>query len=452
MGTTTLLELDTALMKSVGPFRRHPVTTAINADNLIVSTHLQNYRSSADYFNNWWLFLEDQANADISRQISDDDGTSTLTVRGVALSDDSANLANFRISPYSWEQRTDAIIEAIDEIYPSLHRNLDLSLLVTGNLLPNGHFEEQATSGTPDRYTFNNASGTKTTAAANIRGGSTSIKVTASGANGYITIRSIEYPRLLDLSGQTVTVKVWANPQDADDVDLTLTASQADGTSQTFTSTTTAPAGKWTLLVLENQSLNDDLVQLDVQFRVHTSGKFAYFDDARLFGKNAAEYLLPTEFDSGSVAEVWIQQGGGFAITDTDASDMLQPRNWQKINGWQIIQKEDVAAGLIDNFLRLPALFTERRRIRLIGTAPFETLVSTTSSGTITLDGRRVNLLVALAKYKLFTTVPDLPAADDTSRFDALAAKALFDYRRLSHLAMPQKSRSMNLRAIGSGV
>lgn len=441
--TTTLLELDTGLLQSLGPhYIRHPVTTAINADTSVVSTHLTNYRNTADYFNDWWIFFDDQANEGVSRQIADDDGSNTLTVRGAALSDDAANLGNFRLSPYSWEQRTRGIIEAIDEIYPRLYRELDIMTLVTGNLLPNSHFENWAASTIPDEYAVTNAAAVQNTSAGNIRGAKSAAKVTASANNGYMSLESDTYPRLLDLSGQTVDMRCWANPEVADDATLVIVTKQADGTEQTFTSTTEAPAGEYTLLKLDQSVFNTDLVDVSVRFKVDTDTKFVYFDDARLFGRNPFEYLLPTDFDNGSVAEVWVQTTGGPGGDSTDASDDIQVRHWERIFGWQIMEDGT------DRWLRLPSLFSQRRRIRLIGTAPFETLVQGTPSGTISLDGRRVNLLIAYAKYRLYTIVPGIPASEDITGYDSAAAKAFFDYQRLWHLKMPAKSRNMKLRPI----
>lgn len=444
MGTTTELQLDTMLLQSIGPhYIRHPVTTAINADALVVSTHLTNYRNTVDYFNDWWIFFDDQANEGVSRQILDDDGSNTLTVRGAVLSDDGANLANFRLSPYSWEQRTRAIIEAIDEIYPHLYRELDIMALVTGNVLPNSHFENWAVSTFPDKYTVTNAAAVQETTAGLIRGAKSSAKVTASAGNGYMSISSDDYPRLLDLMGQTVDFKCWASPEEADDATIQIITTQADGTTQTLSSTTAAPAAAFTALVLENQVLNSDLVTVEIRFRVTTNGKFVYFDDARLFGQNRFEYLLPTDFDSGSLAEVWIQTRGALRdATNTDASDELQVRHWERIWGWQIMEDGT------DRHLRLPALFTQQRRVRLIGTGTLEALSQDTPDGTISLDGRRLNLLIAFAKYKLYTIVPGIPASEDISGYDSAAAKALFDYRRLHYLSMAQKSRNMKIRPI----
>lgn len=443
MGTTTLLVLDRMLLQAIGQYISHPVTTDINADTSIISTHLQNYRNTADYFIDWWVLIEDENNAGVSRTILDDDGTSTLTVRGVSLVDDTTETANFRLSPYSWEQRTRAIIEAIDEIYPRLHRNLDIATLVTGNNLPNAHFENWAASTIPDKYVVANAAATQEKTAGNFRGAESSAKVTDDGSgNGYMGISSDTYPRLLDLAGQTVDVKCWAAPEEADDASIVIITTQADGTTQTFTSTTSNPAGEFTLLVMNQSVFNTDLVKVEIRFKVTTASKFVYFDDARLFGRNIFEHLLPTDFDLGSVAEVWIQTRGGIGGSDTDASDELSAREWERIYGWRIMDDGT------DRWLRLPSLFTQRRRIRLIGTAPFETLVDTAPTGTITLDGRRLNLLIAQAKYILYTIVPGIPAVEDIGRFDSAAAKALFDVGRLAYLAMPQKSRNMKLRPI----
>ena len=443
MATTTLLNLDTLLLKAIGSYKKEVLTTALTTSASVVSTNLLNWRATADYFNDWWVYVDDYANAGESRKLSDDDGNATLTARGANFVSDGANLATVRLSPYSWEQRTNAIIEAIDEVYPKLRRKIDNSTLVTGNVLPNSHFEDWEETTNPDKWTMQDANITATalTTAGLIRGGSKSMNALtgAGGAGKYVYITSKTYPALLDLMGRTVTAKVWAYPETADDATLQIYTVQADGTAQTLSSTTESPAAAWTQIVLENQSLNNDLVEVQIRLVHTTASKYIYWDDCRCFGKTPAEHLLPTSIEN--VSEVWIQADGGTGATNADASDDLKPRVWQPILGWEIVDDGT------DRHLRLPEFFTERRRIRLIGMGVFETLVDTTSSGTITLAGRRLNLLIAHAKYNLYVTVPDIPASEDIGRFDTAAAKALFDIQRLSYLGMPQ-TRNLKMRVI----
>jgi len=51
MATTSLLALDQRFLEALGSWKQHPVTTALAANTSLISTHLTNYRSDADYFN-----------------------------------------------------------------------------------------------------------------------------------------------------------------------------------------------------------------------------------------------------------------------------------------------------------------------------------------------------------------------------------------------------------------
>ena len=119
MGTTTLIELDTLLLKAIGSYKNETLTTALTTSASVVSTNFLKWRATADYLNDWFVYVDDYANAGESRKLSDDDGNATLTVRGANFVTDGANLATVRLSPYSWEQRTNAIITPNSPIYPA---------------------------------------------------------------------------------------------------------------------------------------------------------------------------------------------------------------------------------------------------------------------------------------------------------------------------------------------
>ncbi len=310
--TTTLATLEQRLSELIGDWIECLVTTAINADNLVVSTNLNEYDGGInDYFNGWYCYITDKANAGVERQISDyATATGTITVRGAVLADDAANLATIRVYRHSRTNKVKAINRAIEELYPSLHKRRDDLTLVTGNNLPNGHFEDWASSSYPDLYAVTNATAAETNTAGLFRGATASSKVSATAADGYMYITSNTFPRLLDLMGHTVSFYAWAYPEVADDAFLTIYTLQADGTAQTLNSVTTCPAGAWTRLLLGQQTLNDELVKVEFRFRVHTNAKYAYFDDAIVIGHWIYEYLLPADFQIGNIDQVYIQTSG----------------------------------------------------------------------------------------------------------------------------------------------
>jgi hypothetical protein len=434
----TLLQLDQMLLEALGEAHgtwiQHPVTTAIAANTSIISTHLTNYRNTADYFNGWWIYIEDEANIGVSRQISDDDGSNTLTVRGANLTTDGANIATFRLSRYPWATRSRAIIEAVDETYPELYMPFDDHTLITNNVLPNSHFGNWVATTNPYLWAMQDANITAaaSTTAGTIRGGSISMKSTtgAAGAGKYVYISSDSYPRLLDLMGKTVDFYCWAYPEVADDPTIQIYTKQADGTEQTtLISTTSCPAGEYTLIELENQVLNDDLVEIQFRLITATASKYVYWDGARASGNMVYEYLLPHGYDY-DIDHVEIQ-------TTSDCDD-LQPRSWERIRGWEIVGSGYASTGRLHH-LRLHDLYPTFRQIRLIGKMPVPEVLSSYDD-VFYDDYRSLNKLIAYAKYKLFQLVPGAPAQEDIGRFESAEAKALWEYQRLRGMPPPPSS------------
>ncbi len=440
MPTKTLLVLDQLLLEAVSDYISVATTTNITTDNSIISTNLNSYDMSRnDIFNGWWVYLNTANNTTVDRMVSDyATSTDTLTIYGAALSSESG-AQTIRLSRYSWADRTNAIIRAIEEIYPSLHLKLENTELITGNILP--PFNWTSTTVLEKWASTNLTSTTKATPPSQyVRRGATSAKAIASSAGGYLSIHSDKYPRLLDIMGKTVTAKVWALPEEANDGAIVIYTKQADGTEQTLTSSTTNPAGEFTLLEKKDQDINDDLVEAEVRLKVVTNAKYVYFDPPRLIGKDLQEYILPLDFKNGNVEQVDIQTSG----YSSDWCDDIRPYGWRPIYGTEIIEDGT------DKWLRLPYLYPSKYQIRLRGRKKLETLVATTDSGTITLDKEeRVNLLIAYAAYKLFKIVKGLPAHRDVSRYDDLANEWLREYYRLlPKMRMQTGSLRMNLPAI----
>ena len=422
--TTALSVLEERLSTSIGDYLEVIVTTGINADNLIASTHLTSYDGGRDdYFIDWWVYITDKANITVLRQVSDyATSGGVLTVRGAVLADDGANLATIRLHRYNRDMYVNALNDAIRELYPTLHRKLDVTELVTGNILPNSHFRDWASNSYPDKYTVTNATAAATTTAGLTRGGAKSALVTASAADGYMSITSKDYPRLLDLVGKSVHFYAWAYPSTANDAFLTIytVGKTSTGTvTQTLNSTTACPATSWTLLKLEDQAINEDIDEIQFRFRIHTNGETCYFDHARVQGRNIFEYLMPTDFKGGSIDQVHVQANSYSA----EITDDIKPTMWDRVTGYGIIDDGT------DKFLGLPTGYSERRLIRLIGHAPLEAVSA--YSGTISLDGEKVNLLVAYAKYKLYQMIEGPVSSQDVGRFEKESAKAYGEYMRL---------------------
>ena len=430
MATTALSVLETRLGQAIGDDLEVVVTTAIAANNSIISTNLTSYDGGRDdYFIDWWVYITDKANITVLRQVSDyATATGTLTVRGTALLTDGANLATIRIHRYNRDLYVNAVNDAVRETFPIFHKPIDIIELVLGNILPNAHFRDWAASTAPDKYSMQDANITATaiTTAGTYRGGAKAMKALtgASGAGKYVYISSDTYPRLLDLMGHQVSFYCWALPEVADDASIQIYTVKADGTAQTLTSTTANPITEFTLLKLEDQTLNDDLVEIQFRFKITTASKYVYFDNARVIGRNQTEYLLPTDLVNGTLSSVEIQAEGR---SDFWADD-LQPRAWEEVHDWEILDNGT------DKFLKIGLLYNDHRLIRLRGYTPLSTVSAFTD--TIEIDGRLLNRFLAYAKYKLFQSIEVPIASQDVGRYELQSAKAYGEFLRLSNLKM----------------
>lgn len=420
---TTFDVLKQRVSESINDWIEVIVTTAINADNLVVSTNLNEFDGGSDSaFVGWYCYITDKANAGTDRQVSAyATSTGQLTIRGAVFSDDSADLATIRLHRYSNTLVGKALNRAIEEVFPALHRKVDDTTLITGNSLPNAHFEDWASSSIPDFYGVSNATAAAITTPGLYRGrrGTTSALVTASGSNGYMFITSDDYPRLLDLMGLDVSFYSWAYPSTADDANIVIYTLQADGTTQTLTSVTTCPVNQFTLLGLEGQPLNDNLVEIQFRFKVVTSGQTCYFDDAMVSGRDLLEYLIPNNLQNGYINQVHKQPTGSSSDDTYDIHNRFWEREWF----------ETIDDGTY-KYLRMSVYPTNYRRLRLIGIAPLDALSSATD--TINLDaGGRTETLVAYASYLLYEMTESPVSSEDTKRYERESAKRYAKYIRL---------------------
>lgn len=419
MATTTLTSLMQLLSEAIGDHLTFSTTTNIGAGTTVISTGLQSFDGGQDdYFNDWWVYIDGTNNAGILRQVSDyATSTGTLTVRSVNLQSESGSVTCY-LHRYNRDNKKRGINRAIEQV--PLYTHLDDLTLISGNILPDASFEWWTSSSASKLYTASNATLAKTTTAGLYRGqrGTTSAKVTASSNNGYMTLKSDAWPRLLDLMGRSVSGYVWASPEEADDATLVFYTKQADGTEQTLSSTTSNPAGEFARLVLENQTFNDDLVEVEIRFKVTTDTKFVYFDDCIINGMNLFEYLLPENFQAGHVSQVLVQEQG---YSDQAAYD-IHARHW----GVQDFRIENDGTY---EYLRLENAPINNRRIRLKGYKSLSTLSADTD--TVETDGDRLNLIVYKAAAIFYRLEQGPVSSEDKGRFFGEISKWERDYRKL---------------------
>lgn len=434
--STTALDLNKRLSQSMGDFIEHPVTTNIANSTLIVSTHFNKYDQETDgTFKGSWVYITDKVNAGEDRKVQHYyTANATCDVFGANFAAEATNIATVRLHRYSFTDKQLAINASIREIYPALHKRVDDTNLIANNILPNSRFERWDVTTQPYKYSATSCAATANADSGWTRGAGKSVKLVASEALGYMEITSDNYPRLLDLMGKTITFKCWVKPGVKDDARITIWAKQADGTLQNLSSTTSCPAGEWTLLKLENQKLNDDLVLVKFKFIVVTSGNTAHFTGARVTGRKLYEYMLPEDFQDGAVMQAFVQ---GESYSD-DGCDDLHPRNWSSIYGFSIIDDGT------DRYIRFPKLYPNAAMIRLIGISPLSTVSAATD--TIEIDGRKLDLLMAYAKYKLFQALEEPVSTEDTGGHESASAKAYGEYMRLlPSLRMPIPTGTMNI-------
>ncbi len=445
----SLATIDQRMMESQGDYLEFTVTTAIAASLVIVSTTLKSFdHASDDYFNNWWVYITDKTTTDntyVERRVSDyATATGTLTVYGANLTVETPDtqLATCQLSCYRRTDRVKAINDTLREQFPSLHKRIDSQILITNNFLPNAHFEDWALTTVPDKYALSSANISSLEETTIIRGGVKSMKATtaAGGAGAYVKLTKANYPRLLDLSGQQVTISVWAYCTLANDAFIQIYTKDTAGTTQTLTSTTTAVITTWTLITLADQVLNDDLVDCEIRFGITTLSQSVYFDDARLIATQVKEYLLPTVLDDSKIQQVKIQAGGYYESSNSYMvlSDSIAPQGWNDYEGeWSIINDGT------NKWLRLEDGEVSGKRIRLIGVAPFTALSASTDA--IIIDQEKVPLLVAYAKYNFYNRLSGTVSSEDKTRYEREAMKSLGEYQRLAHLKMAMPTRMMSL-------
>jgi hypothetical protein len=429
IATQTLLSLVQNMAENGGDFLSFSTTTNITTNNSIISTTLKQYDSATDgFFDGRWVYLNTTANTSVLRRTGLQAGTTTyatstgtLTVAGAALAAESGT-ATCYLFKFNRSHYVNALVEACKVAYPYLHKNVDNQTLITGNILPDGHFEEWTSTSALTHYSTSNATLAKTSTVTLIRGGTYSAKVTATAANGCFYIDSGMYPRLLDLKGKTVDFYTWAISEVTDDAWIKIETYSIDGTtSQSLTSTTPCVASIPTLLKLESQTLNENLYRISISWGVTTNAKYVYWDDAYLSGMSLDEYLLPSGFVTGHVSQLEIQTTGNMDEIFYDLHCFNQNKGYE-VPIYTISDGSNI-------WLKTPSNLPTERRMRLLGISPLETMSADTD--TITLSSEKVPLLIAKARMIFWSREANYGSIQDNTRYATEAYKAQQDFSTL---------------------
>jgi len=299
---------------------------------------------------------------------------------------------------------TPAINSSARQLWPELYREIRNDTLVAGSSLKNGHFEDWTSSSYPDGYAVSSVTAAEETT--NIWGGSSSAKVTRAGTDGYMYCSVAEQPRLLNLMDRTITFHCAVKASTASQAYIEIYTLQADGTTQTETSSAHSGAGEFEILEINDFTLNDDLVDVQFRFKVITSDGAVYFDNAWVSGGTVYEYYLPLDFQDGTISQVYIQTSGR---KDEIADDInLQDSNLERVNGWRVVVSEGT------KYLHFP-YWANERKIRLIGQAPLEDNLAS-DTDTMTLDDPQTDLLITYAAGVMYEMEAGVASADDRQR------------------------------------
>lgn len=431
IATQTQSVLVQALQEENGDYLTFDTTTNITTNNSIVSTELKQYDEGEDgFFDGWWVYLNTTNNPSVERRTglpaagtTYATATGTLTISGSALSAETAAVTCY-LSRYKRTSYVNAVKEAIKVVYPELHKKIDNRTLITGNILPDGHFESWSSASSLNHYSVSSGTLTKTSTAGSTYGGTYSAKYTAGADNDYFYISSDTYPRLLELTGQCVDGYVMAMPETANDASIEIYTIDRAGSTQTLTSSTSNPTGAFTMLELESQNLNDNLEEIQIRFKVATNTKYVIFDDAYICGKQLKEYLVPDVFEDGHISEVIIQRGSQYG-----SNLAYENMNPFITSAYKYSVQYYTISDSTYRYLRLHENQDNGRRMRLLGYGPLETLSSDTD--TITLDSRRVPLLIAYAKYIFWKREVVPISQEDRTLARTQAYDALNEYYRL---------------------
>lgn len=409
----TLANLRDRLSEAIGDYLHKTVTTAINADNSVISTTLTEETSRDDYFNRSWCLITSENNDGTKKKISDYASAGTLTVFGSVLVDDGAALATFEIHKYDPDNKRRAINSAARAIKQNAFRVIEWDdTLVGGSHLPNAHFEDWSQTTYPDYWQVSSVTALENTTY--IRGGTKSIAVTRAGTDGYAYCSEAEWGRLINLQDETVDYKCWVRASTADQAYIEIYTKQADGTEQTLTSSAHSGGGEWELLELEDQVLNDHLTDIQCRLKVITADGTVYFDAARVTGAWVYEYLLPLHFQGGHLGWVYRQLSGQ---SDDICDDVFTSRSQvEAVYGWNTFEQNGV------EFLRLPFATYLERKLILSGYAPLESNLSA-DTDTMTINDPYTDLLISYAAYLLFEMEAGLPSAKDR---DFLRAESVY--------------------------
>jgi len=310
---------------------------------------------------------------------------------------------------------------AVRELYPSLFVPIiDEFSLITNNILPNSLPADWVSSSAPDKWTVTGLTATQETTAANLRVGTSGLKMVSAGSDQTVMCTNSGNKYLSNLAGRSITLKAWVYASAASKVALRLY-----DTAQTLSSYHTGDS-KWHLLTI-TETLAQDATNVSLAFGyyVATTTITAYAQQMRITDCSVRKYLLPTSFKD--VQQVFMQISGGTDYTADSGlamCDAVGQVDWQRMYGWYV---EDDGT---DKWLVFPYDLPSERRLKVKGSKYLTALSSET--GTVEADEPVVSMIVAYAAGLRFRQIKATVNSQDYKRYQDLA---------LEHFAIAENLR-----------
>uniref|UniRef100_A0A6M3L6S3 Uncharacterized protein n=1 Tax=viral metagenome TaxID=1070528 RepID=A0A6M3L6S3_9ZZZZ len=412
MGTTALSVLRQKFNEEIAGRDgwRTGTTTGAGSSTTAADTVLAD--KGDDFYNDThFILLTSGTYATKIRPVSDFTSTGGIVTWTAALAGASGSGVTYELSIFHPDDVKRCLNAAALEAFPYLRKRIIDESLISGNWLRDPGFEDW--SSTTALYHWQ-AVGTATFAqGTSIYGGrlygSKVAIVTSVAANDGIKQSTATNDSLIDLRGHSITFRAVLAGASGDAV---IRITDSDGTT---TSSAVSALATWeTLSVTRTISSTTKVVTFDA---ISPNNQSFYIDNARTFGKEKYDYVLPTFLIN--VNEVNAQVMHEATYPCDDMSFVYPPR--------PIVNRRIYNDGTYRTLQILEPLIDESK-LQIIGSGYLSTLAADTT--TVEIDGDEVNVLIALAVSKWYQMQSGMIGSESSDRFSQLSEKWYQEYLR----------------------
>ena len=433
--TTTLLALLQKVSENLGDYESGTFTTSSAS---VPADTAQAHRVD-DTFNERWLMPTAGTYVKVESLLQDFTKTGGVFTPYTAFAGATGTVA-YIVSRHKPSDMISFINRAVADVYPTLWvPHIDEFSLITNNILPNSAFQDWASSSVPDKWDISVGllvAAKYTTAATQlIREGTSSMKLSG-GNTQYLSCRTWDNRYLNDLSGKTVTFKVWAWYSAAS----ALRIACYTGSSASYSSYHSGDSN-WHLLSKSADFLADPTT--NPQFWIeHTAvdSFYSYISSARVIGQTVQRYLLPTSFKE--LQQVWIQTAGNVSFSADSGLAMCDSIHegtaFEKLFNWR------VEPDGTDKWLIFPYSLPDERRLKLVGSKYGSSMTALTD--TVEFNSPQTNMIAALAAYYVADAESKVvEGADNSAKYREIADRNYDDYLKLKnqHSTIPMPATSI---------